>query len=72
MLRCYVKAANALKDNLRADRDGLVSFEYVIVAALIVTVVAVAFNAAGVASIKNALTAALNALATAVTTAVGS
>ena len=43
MLKYYIKTTEALK-RLRTDKDGVVSFEYVIVAACIVAVVAAAFG----------------------------
>ena len=43
MLKYYIKTTEALK-RLRTDKDGVVSFEYVIVAACIVAVVVLAFG----------------------------
>ena len=43
MLRYYVKATEALK-RLRTDKDGVVSFEYVIVAVCIIAAVLAAFG----------------------------
>ena len=43
MLKYYIKTTEALK-RLRTDNDGVVSFEYIIVAALIIVVVIAAFN----------------------------
>jgi hypothetical protein len=43
MLKLYVKATDLL-DRLRADKEGVVSFEYVIVAACIVAAVGMAFG----------------------------
>ena len=43
MLRYYVKATEALK-RLRSDKDGVVSFEYVIVAVCIIGAVLAAFG----------------------------
>ena len=43
MLKYYVKTREALK-RLRTDKDGVVSFEYVIVAACIIAAVAAAFG----------------------------
>jgi pilus assembly protein Flp/PilA len=68
--RSYAKTTGALK-RLRADHDAVVSFEYAIVAAFIVGAVAAAFGAGGTGPIKDALTRALNAISTAVTTAAG-
>jgi hypothetical protein len=55
MLKLYVKGADLL-DRLRSNKDGVVSFEYVIVAAGIVTVVAAVFSTTG----TNPIGAALN------------
>ena len=56
MLKSYVKTSDAVK-RLRTDKDGVVSFEYVIVAACIVSAVSAVFSpgAAG-ATIGTALT----------------
>ena len=43
MLKYYVKATEALKC-LRSDKDGVVSFEYVIVAVCIIAAVLAAFG----------------------------
>ena len=43
MLKYYVKTTEALK-RLRTDKDGVVSFEYVIVAACVVAAVVAAFG----------------------------
>ena len=43
MLKYYVKTTEALK-RLRADKDGVVSFEYVIVAVCIIGAVLAAFG----------------------------
>ena len=68
MLKYYIKTTEALH-RLCADKDGVVSFEYVIVAACIIAVVALAFGPNG--PLKGALTNGLNAIGTALTTAVG-
>ena len=59
MLKYY---AEALK-RLRADQNGVVSFEYVIVAACIVTTVAAVFLSTGNGSISGALTNAITNIA---------
>jgi hypothetical protein len=69
MLKYYIKTAEGLK-NLRSDVKGVVSFEYVIVAACIVAAVAAAFGAGGTGPIFNALSSAIGAIATKVTSAV--
>jgi Flp pilus assembly pilin Flp len=66
-LKYYVKTTKALR-SLRTDKDGVVSFEYVIVAACIIAVVAAAFGTNG--PLENALKNALNAIGNAVTNAV--
>ena len=54
MLKLYVKGSETLRQ-LRSDAKGVVSFEYVIVAAAIVATVAAVFSATGVGSITAAL-----------------
>ena len=68
MLKYYIKTTEAFK-SLRDDKSGVVSFEYIIVAACIIAVVSVAFGAGG--PLQGALTAGLGAISTALTTAVG-
>jgi pilus assembly protein Flp/PilA len=46
MLKFYVKTTEALH-RLRTDKDGVVSFEYIIVACLIIGVVGAAFAKTG-------------------------
>ena len=67
MLKYYIKAREALA-NLRANEDGVVSFEYVIVAALVVGAVGVAFGN-GATGIGATLTTGLTAIGAAVNTA---
>ena len=55
MLKYYVKTTEALK-RLRTDQDGVVSFEYVIVAACVVAAVAAAFGTGATGAIETALT----------------
>jgi pilus assembly protein Flp/PilA len=68
MLKYYIKASDLL-ESLRTDNAGVVSFEYVIVAACVVAAVAAAFGTAGGGGIQNALTSAITAITTAVTNA---
>ena len=68
MLRYYVKTTEALK-RLRTDKDGVVSFEYVIVAACIIIAVGAAFGLNGGGVLKNALTNGLNAISNKLTNA---
>ena len=67
MLKYYVKTTEALK-RLGTDQDGVVSLEYVIVAACIIAIVSVAFGTNG--SLQGALTNSLTAIGTALTNAV--
>ncbi|UVO39418.1 hypothetical protein KUL72_14220 [Bradyrhizobium arachidis] len=69
MLKYYIKTTEALKQ-LRSDARGVVSFEYVIVAACIVAAVAAAFGTGGSGAIYNSLSGAITAIAGKVTTAV--
>ena len=64
MLKHYINTREALL-RLSTDRDGVVSLEYVIVAACVVTVVIAAFNTGG------SLPATLTSGFTAITTAMG-
>jgi Flp pilus assembly pilin Flp len=67
MLKSYVKVRQAA-ERLLTDKDGVVSIEYVIVAACIVGVVVVAFGTGG--PLASALNGGLNAIAGAIITAV--
>ncbi len=59
MLKLYVKTSDLLA-RLRSDKAGVVSFEYVIVAAAVVSAVALAFGtAAGAGPIYDALKGAI-------------
>ena len=64
MLKYYIKTTEALK-RLRTDNDGVVSFEYVIVAACIVGAVAAAFGTGAGGSLPGALTTGFTAITTA-------
>jgi Flp pilus assembly pilin Flp len=68
MLKHYVKITEALK-RLRADQDGVVSFEYVIVAACIVGAVSLAFGKDTTSGIGQILNTAITAISTAVAAA---
>ncbi|WLA79980.1 hypothetical protein [Bradyrhizobium elkanii] len=62
MLKYYIQATEALK-RLRNNEDGVVSFEYVIVAAAVVGAVVLAFGAAGGAGpISDALKKGIDAV----------
>jgi pilus assembly protein Flp/PilA len=62
MLKYYIETAEALK-SLRDDKKGVVSFEYIIVAACIVAVVIAVFKTDN--SIKTALTTGITTITTA-------
>jgi pilus assembly protein Flp/PilA len=68
MLKYYIKTTEALH-RLRTDKNGVVSFEYVIVAACIVGAVAAAFGPGATGGIGSALTTAIGAITAAVTAA---
>jgi Flp pilus assembly pilin Flp len=68
MLKYYIKTTEALK-RLRTDKDGVVSFEYVIVAACIVAAVSAAFGTGTATGIGKVLNTAITAIGTAVAAA---
>jgi Flp pilus assembly pilin Flp len=65
MLKYYIRATEALK-TLRADKDGVVSFEYVIVAACIVGAVIAAFGTGSTGAIEGALSGVIGKITAAV------
>ena len=69
MLKYYVKATDLLQ-RLRTDKDGVVSFEYIIVAVCIVTVVGLVFGGGANGAIGAALTTGITDITTAFATAV--
>jgi Flp pilus assembly pilin Flp len=69
MLNYYVKATEALK-NLRTDQEGVVSFEYIIVAACIIGAVAAAFGTGATGAIGTALGNGITSITAAFTAAV--
>lgn len=69
MLRYYINATEALK-RLRADQDGVVSFEYIIVAVCIVGAVGAVFGGGATGQIGAALTTGITAITTAFATAI--
>ena len=69
MLKLYVKASDLI-ESLRSDKRGVVSFEYVIVAACIVAAVGLAFGGGTSSPIATALTTAIGKVASALGTAV--
>jgi hypothetical protein len=68
MLSVYVKRREAV-GRLRTDRNGEVSFEYVIVVCVVIAAVAAAFGGGANAGIGGALTAGLTDIANAFATA---
>jgi hypothetical protein len=70
MLRCHVETAGALKC-LCVDKGGVVSFEYVIVAASVVAAAGAAFGPGAGAGVAAALTGMLSAIGTAILAVVG-
>jgi pilus assembly protein Flp/PilA len=66
-----LKRYGDLLGRLRTDKDGVVSFEYVIVVAWVVGVVAAVFSSTGVNTIQAALTTGFAAITSAMTAAVG-
>jgi pilus assembly protein Flp/PilA len=62
MLKFYVQAREAV-ERLSTDKGGVVSLEYVVVAACVVAVVIAAFNTGG--SLPGALTTGFGAITTA-------
>jgi hypothetical protein len=71
MLKYYIKTTEALK-RLRADQDGVVSFEYIIVAVCIIGAVGAVFGGGATGKIGAALTTGITDITTAFTTAIGS
>ena len=69
MLKYYVKTTEALK-RLRANQDGVVSFEYIIVAACVVAAVLFAFGPTGNGTLGTALAAGIKAVTDQFTVAV--
>jgi hypothetical protein len=70
MLKYYVKAGDLL-EGLRRDKDGIASFEYIIVSVCIITTAGAAFSsAAGGGVIQNALATGIGNLVAAFTTAI--
>jgi Flp pilus assembly pilin Flp len=68
MLKVYFEARE-LVGRFRTDKDGVVSFEYVIVAACIVAAVAIAFGTGTGGNIATALKTAIGDITNAVTAA---
>jgi Flp pilus assembly pilin Flp len=69
MLKLYVKTRDAMQ-RLRTDKDGVVSVEYVIVAACIVGMVVAVFGGGATGILGAALTGGIGAIAGAITGAV--
>jgi len=71
MLGYRVKSTDALK-RLRTDKGGVVSFEYVMVAACIVGAVSAAFGTNAGGAVATALTSGISTISAAISAAVGS
>jgi pilus assembly protein Flp/PilA len=71
MLKFYIQTREAAR-RLRTDNRGVVSFEYVIVAACIVAAVAAAFGTGTTSGIGAALSTAIGKITAAVNTATAS
>lgn len=69
MLKFYTETKEALKQ-LRTDQDGVVSFEYIIVAACIIGAVVAAFGTGTGGAIATALGAGITAITGAFSAAV--
>jgi len=69
MLKYYIETREALK-RLRADQDGVVSFEYIIVAVCIIGAVSAVFGIGAGGAIGQALTGGIAAITTAFAAAV--
>ena len=69
MLNYYVTTTAALK-NLRTDQEGVVSFEYIIVAACIIGAVVAAFGTGAGGAIGTALSGGITSITAAFTAAV--
>ena len=69
MVKCYLKARD-LMGRLYTDKDGVVSFEYLIVAACIIAAVSLAFSGAGAGTIGSALSTGITAVVNAFTAAI--
>ena len=69
MLKYFTKTTQALK-RLNADQDGVVSFEYIIVAVCIIGAVSAVFGIGAGGAIGQALTGGINAITAAFTAAV--
>ena len=67
MLKYYAKTKEALR-RLRTDHDGVVSFEYIIVATCIVIVVIAVYSSTGANSISGTLSSGFAKIAAAMNT----
>jgi hypothetical protein len=71
MLKCYIKTREAWK-RLREDTDGVVSFEYIIVAACVIAAVLFAFGPTGSGALGQALATGITDISNKFVVAVGS
>ena len=63
MLKYYVKARDLL-GRLRTDTDGTVSWEYILVAALVIVAVGTAFGSGATGAIETALAGGITTIVT--------
>ena len=63
MLKYYVKARDLL-GRLRTDKDGTVSWEYILVAALVIVAVGTAFGPGATGAVETALAAGITTIVT--------
>jgi pilus assembly protein Flp/PilA len=61
MLKHYFKASDLL-ERLRADQDGTVSWEYILVAALVIVAVGTAFGPGATGAVETALATGLTTI----------
>jgi Flp pilus assembly pilin Flp len=64
MLKYYIKGS-ALLERLRSDQDGTVSWEYILVAALVIVAVGTAFGPGATGAVEVALKNGLGTIVTA-------
>ena len=69
MLKYYIETREALK-RLRADQDGVVSFEYIIVACCIIAAVGLVFGTTGTTNISSILAGGLGNISSAFAAAI--
>jgi Flp pilus assembly pilin Flp len=71
MLKYHIRTTTEALKRLHADQDGVVSFEYIIVAVCIITAVGAVFGSGAGGQIGAALTTGITDITNAFTTAIG-